>query len=77
MEHNLEIWVDAAGNLYLAGEPASLRIVEGGIVDAYLNAPDTRVHVIADRNTKYENVNKVLDILQTLEYRVVSLVVRD
>ena len=76
-ENNLEIWVDRSGELYLGGNPSSLALVEQGIVEAYRKAPDTRVHVIADRDTPFRNVHQVLDILQLLEYRVVSFVVKN
>ena len=76
-EHNLEIWVDYSGNLYLNGEPSNLAHIEWGIVEAYRKAPDTRVHIIADRDTAFENVHRVLDILQLLQHRVVSFVVKN
>ena len=76
-EKNLEIWIDRSGGLYLKGNPGSLAFIEQGIVEAYRNAPDTRVHIIADRDTPFENVHKVLDILQLLQYRVVSFVVKN
>jgi biopolymer transport protein ExbD len=76
-EKNLEIWVDQGGNLYLDGTLSTMDIVERGIIDAYRNAPDTRVHIIADRNTPFANVHKVLEILQILQYRVVSFVVKE
>ncbi|GHV68765.1 biopolymer transporter ExbD [Spirochaetia bacterium] len=76
-EKNLEIWVDQQGALYLDGIPASLGAIEEGIIEAYQKAPDTRVHIIADRNTPFEYIHRVLDILQILQYRVVSFVVRD
>jgi biopolymer transport protein ExbD len=75
-EKNLEIWVDQAGNLYLDGTASDLGTIEAGIIAAYQNAPDTRVHIIADRNTPFERVNRVLEILQLLQYRVVSFVVK-
>ena len=77
VEKNLEIWVDRTGGLYLNGDPCDLKLVEQGIIDAYHKAPDTRVHIIADRNTPFENVHKVLDILQKLQYRLVSFVVKN
>jgi len=77
VENNLEIWVDSSGELYLNGNESSLTLVESGIVEAYRTAPDTRVHIIADRNTPFENIHKVLEILQLLEYRVVSFVVKN
>jgi len=76
-EKNLEIWVDRAGNLYLNGDPSNITLIEQSIVKTYKNAPDTRVHIIADRDTPFEKVNKVLNILQLLEYRVVSFVVKN
>ena len=77
VEKNLEIWVDLSGDLYLDGKLSSFTLVEQGIIDAYIKAPDTRVHIIADRNTPFENIHKVLDTLQLLEYRVVSFVVKN
>jgi biopolymer transport protein ExbD len=76
-EKNLEIWVDRAGNLYLDGTGSDLGTIEAGIIEAYQSAPDTRVHIIADRDTPFERVNRVLGILQLLQYRVVSFVVKD
>ena len=76
-EKNLEIWVDREGSLYLDGVLSTLAFVEQGIVEAYRNAPDTRVHIIADRDTPFANVHVVLDILQLLQYRVVSFVVKN
>jgi len=77
VERNLEIWVDRTGNLYLEGNPGSLAIIEHGILQAYRQAPDTRIHIIADRDTSFENVHTVLEILQRLQYRVVSFVVKN
>ena len=76
-EKNLEIWVDKEGSLYLDGELSDLHLVEQGIIDAYRQAPNTRVHIIADKNTPFENIHKVLDVLQLLQYRVVSFVVKN
>jgi biopolymer transport protein ExbD len=76
-EKNLEIWIDLDGDVYLDGDPADLLTVENTIADLYRRAPDTRVHVIADRNTPYEKINNVLEIMQILQYRVVSFVVKN
>jgi len=77
VEKNLIIWVDRSGGLYLEGIPSDLGEIEQGIVEAYRNAPDTRVHIIADRDTSFANVHRVLEILQLLQYRVVSFVVKN
>jgi len=77
VEKNFEIWVNKSGDIFLDGKLSSLSLVEQAIVEAYRKAPDTRIHIIADRNTPFENVHKILDILQLLEYRVVSFVVKN
>jgi biopolymer transport protein ExbD len=74
---NLELWMDRSGAVYIDGTPSTIDEVENTVGDLYRNAPDTRIHVIADRKTPFARVNDVLAILQLLEYRVVSFVVRD
>jgi biopolymer transport protein ExbD len=76
-EKNLEIWIDSAGGLYLDGVPAELGRIEDALIDVYHRSPDTRVHVIADRDTPFRHIRGVLDILQLIQYRVVSFVVKD
>jgi biopolymer transport protein ExbD len=76
-EKNLEVWVDRSGALYLDGEAADRSALERKIAELYIEAPDTRVHIIADRNTPYEKINSVLEVLQILQYRVVSFVVKN
>jgi biopolymer transport protein ExbD len=76
-EKNKEIWVDRAGAVYLDGAPSNMGNIELVVTDIYRNAPDTRIHIIADRNTPFAEVNKVLEVLQLLQYRVVSFVVKD
>jgi len=75
-DKNLEIWVDRLGNLYLDGDLCGIDAIEAGIIDAYTLAPDTQVHIIADRDTHFSHVHQVLEILQLLNYRVVSFVVK-
>jgi biopolymer transport protein ExbD len=76
-EKNLEIWIDKTGAVYLDGVPSDLRGVDDTVADLYRNAPDTRIHIIADKNTPYEKINSVLEVLQLLQYRVVSFVVKN
>ncbi|MDR0638701.1 MAG: biopolymer transporter ExbD [Spirochaetaceae bacterium] len=76
-EKNMELWIDQNGATYLDGTPCDIETIEDAVADLYLNAPDTRVHIIADRNVPFEKVNAVLATLQLLQYRVVSLVVKD
>ncbi|GHV85059.1 biopolymer transporter ExbD [Spirochaetia bacterium] len=74
-EKNVEIWIDRNGGLYLDGIPTASAAVEQALGELYRTAPDTRVHIIADRNTPYSKVSAVMEILQLLQYRAVSLVV--
>jgi biopolymer transport protein ExbD len=76
-EKNLEVWIDKEGEIYLDGDESDLPAFEQKIADLYRNAPDTRVHIIADRNVPYEKINAALEVLQILQYRVVSFVVKN
>jgi len=76
-EKNLEVWIDQNGAIYLDGEDSNLRELEQKIAELYRSAPDTRIHIIGDRNTPYEKIDNVLEILQILQYRVVSFVVKN
>ena len=76
-EKNLEIWVDLEGNLYLGGTLCDLDTVQKGITDAYRISANTRVHILADRDVPFMYVQQVLEVLQVLQYRTVSLVVKD
>jgi biopolymer transport protein ExbD len=76
-EKNMELWIDRQGALYLNGDLCDLAAIEAAVAELYLNAPDTRVHIIADKNTRFEKVEAALSLLQMLQYRVVSLVVKD
>jgi biopolymer transport protein ExbD len=76
-DNNLEIWIDKNGNIFNDGNNVDLITLEGIIVDAIAKKPSTRVHIISDKNTKYKDVDKVINILKLLQHRVVSLVVKD
>jgi biopolymer transport protein ExbD len=76
-EKNLEVWVDYEGFIYISGEPAGIPVLERTVADLYVNAPDTRIHILADRNTPYEKIYAALEVLQILQYRTVSFVVKN
>jgi biopolymer transport protein ExbD len=76
-EQNLEIWIDRQGGIYINGYPANLTELEWEISELYIKAPDTRIHIIADRYTSYEKINSTLEVLQILQYRTVSFVVKN
>ena len=72
-DRGLEIAVDSGGALFLAGLPADAAAVRDAIADLH---PDTRLHILADRNTPFADVSAVLDIAQSLGHRTVSLAAR-
>jgi biopolymer transport protein ExbD len=74
---NLEVWIDKSGAVYIDGDAATLAEIENTIGDLYRSAPETRIHLIADRDVPFSRVNAVLEILQLLEYRVVTFVVHE
>ncbi|MDR2097503.1 MAG: biopolymer transporter ExbD, partial [Spirochaetaceae bacterium] len=47
---NLEIWIDKSGSTYLDGSLSNLAEVENVVGSLYRTAPDTRIHIIADKN---------------------------
>jgi biopolymer transport protein ExbD len=76
-DKNCEIWINIEGDYYLNGNLCTLKDIEEKVLDLYQFAPDTRIHIIADRYTPFEKVQGVLSILQLLQYRVVSFVVKN
>ncbi|MBP7553280.1 MAG: biopolymer transporter ExbD [Spirochaetes bacterium] len=75
-DKNFEIWIDSNGVIYYKGYVIEMATLEGKIVDAIAQDPETRIHIIADRNTKYKNVNNIIEILKLLQHRIVSFVVK-
>jgi biopolymer transport protein ExbD len=74
---NLELWIDKSGSVYMGGISSNLGEIEDTVGELYRTAPDTQIHIIADRDVPFVRVNAILEILQLLEYRVVTFVVRD
>jgi len=75
-EKNMEIWIDINGFIYIDGHHSDHITLRRKIADLHTEAPDTRVHILADRNLTYDKINGVLEILQVMQYRVVSFVVK-
>ena len=75
-DKNFEIWIDSDGVIYFKGKIVNVNLLEGMIVDAVTKDPETRIHIIADKNTKYKNVDNIIEILKLLQHRVVSFVVK-
>jgi len=75
-DKNLEIWIDINGFVYINGHHSDLMTLRQKIAELHTEAPDTRVHILADRNLTYDKINSVLEVLQVMQYRVVSFVVK-
>lgn len=76
-EKNLEIWINATGEIFVEGKPLSIAQLEQLTAARVAEQPGIRIHVLADRNTPWRHVNGVVRILQTLQHRVVSFVVEE
>lgn len=76
-ETNVEIWVERDGTIDVDGKIIAPEALESLIAGMLSEEPAARVHVIADRNTPYKYVDRVVKVLQTLQHRVVSFVVKE
>lgn len=77
VEKNLEIWIKKDGSIFVEGNqitPSNLELLIAGKI---AEEPGSRIHIIADRNTPYKYINDVVSVLQLLQHRVVSFVVRE
>lgn len=74
---NLEIWIERTGEISVDGSVVDERELELLVAGRLAEKPGTRVHVIADRNAPYRHVNAAVSVLQRLQHRVVSFVVKE
>lgn len=76
-DSNFEIWIQKNGIVSADGNVLDMTGLEGAIVEAIAQNPSVRIHLIADRDTPYKYVNSVVSVLQSLQHRVVSFVVKE
>ena len=76
-DKNLEIWIDRLGDIYHNGIIINTIAAEAIIAEAIAGDPKIRIHILADKNTPYKNVNDVIEVLKLLQHRVVSFVVKE
>lgn len=76
-DKNFEIWIQRNGVISADGNVLNAVSLEKAIVSAIAENPNVRIHVIADKDTPYKYVNEVVMVLQTLQHRVVSFVVKE
>ena len=77
VEKNLEIWIKQDGSVFVEGNQISPESLELLIAGKIAEEPTARIHIIADRNTPYKYINDVVSVLQLLQHRVVSFVVKE
>lgn len=76
-DSNFEIWIQKNGVVSAEGKELDSVGLERAVVSAIAATPNVRIHVIADRDTPYKYVNSVVGVLQSLQHRVVSFVVKE
>lgn len=76
-DENFEIWVQNNGIVSADGQILDAVALEKAIVGAIAQNPNVRIHIIADKDTPYKYINGVTSILQSLQHRVVSFVVKE
>lgn len=76
-DSNFEIWIQKNGVISAEGKALDSVGLERAVVSAIAANPNVRIHVIADRDTPYKYVNSVVGVLQSLQHRVVSFVVKE
>jgi len=75
--HELEIWITANGQFFVEGHNLTSFQLELLIAGAIVEHPDVRIHLLADRKTPYLYINEAVEVLQLLQHRVVSFVVKE
>lgn len=76
-DENFEIWITHDGVIFYNGMSVQLEELENEIVDAVVDDPGVRIHLIADRKTPYKYINGIIELLKLLQHRAVSFVVED
>lgn len=76
-DSNFEIWIQKNGVISGDGNVLDRNSTEKAIINAIAENPNVRIHIIADKDTPYKYVNEVVSVLQVLQHRVVSFVVRE
>lgn len=75
--NNFEIWIQENGIVSVQQEIVTPEQLEALLVTAKTEHPDIRVHILADKNTSYKHINGVISVLQQMQHRVVSFVIKE
>lgn len=76
-DSNFEIWIQHNGTVSADGKVLNEKSLEAAVINAIAENPGVRIHIIADKDTPYKYVNDAVTVLQTLQHRVVSFVVKE
>ncbi|MCL2556942.1 MAG: biopolymer transporter ExbD [Treponema sp.] len=76
LETGLEIWIDAQGEIFVDGRPSSIAEARDAITALSQERPGTTAMIVADRDARFGAVSAVIEMLQSIEHRNVSLAVR-
>ena len=76
-DKNFEIWIQQNGTISADGNILNEKTLEISVVKAIAENPDVCIHIIADKDTPYKYVNQTVAVLQALQHRVVSFVVKE
>ncbi|WP_407397366.1 ExbD/TolR family protein [Treponema sp.] len=76
-DSNFEIWIQNNGTVSADGKILNEKSLEAAVINAIAENPGVRIHIIADKDTPYKYVNDAVTVLQTLQHRVVSFVVKE
>ncbi|MBE6353625.1 biopolymer transporter ExbD [Treponema sp.] len=76
-ESNFEIWIQKNGTVSAEEKLLSPEELEALVVETVTENPEVRIHIIADRDTPYVYVDSVISVLQSLQHRVVSFVIKE
>ena len=76
-DSNFEIWIQKNGVVSAEGSVLDSVSLEKAVAAAITENPSVRIHIIADRDTPYVYINSVVSVLQSLQHRVVSFVLKE
>lgn len=73
----LEIWIDRQGNCFYNNEKLALKEVESLFAVTAEENPDVMICIFADQLVPYRYVDGIVSILNLLQYRRVSFMVKE
>lgn len=76
-QDNLEIWIKPNGQTLVQGQNISILELELTIAQVVQEKPTVRIHILADKNTPYKYINETVKLLQKMQHRLVSFVVKE